>query len=195
MRRIVMFNLVTADGYFAGKDGSLEFFVPDQEFDKSAAQNTQGFDTVLLGRVTYQLFEAYWPHAGDDPKTSPEDRTIAKFLNESTKVVFSKTLKSLKWKNSKLVQAFDPNEIEAMKRQKGRDIIVFGSGSIVRQLTDAALIDEYQFLINPVLLGSGRPLLESTKAAKLELVESRTYPSGNVFLRYARAQPGAAHGT
>jgi dihydrofolate reductase len=191
MRRIVMFNLVTADGYFAGPDGSLDFFVPDKEFDKAAAQNTQGFDAVLLGRVTYQLFEAYWPHAGDDPATSPEDRTIAAWLGESRKIVFSRTLDSATWVNTELVRDLAPERIEELKREGGKDMIVFGSGSVVRQLTEWRLIDEYQFCISPVLLGRGKPLLGSTRGAGLDLLESRTFRSGNVFLRYAlRASAG-----
>jgi dihydrofolate reductase len=112
-----MFNLATADGYFAATDGNLDFFVPDKEFDRAAAQNTQGFDT---------------------------------------------------------------GAVEAMKREQGLDMIVFGSASIVQQLTEAGLIDEYQLCVNPVLLGSGRSLLGSTRGAGLTLLESRTYGSGNV---------------
>ena len=185
MRRIVMFNHVTADGYFASPSGDLDFFVPDKEFDRTAAQNTQAFDTVLLGRVTYELFAAYWPHAGDDPKTSPEDRIIARWLNETTRIVFSRSLPAASWEGTRLLRQLDPREIETMKREPGKDMIVFGSGSIVRQLADRGLIDEYQLCVNPVILGDGKKLIESTRGAKLELLESRTYRSGNVFMRYA----------
>ena len=200
-RRIVMFNWVSADGYFVGPDGSLEWVVPDEDQAKAAAKSIPGFDTVLFGRRTYELFEGFWRHALDDSPTvadphdpgrrSPEHRVIATALNEMTKLVFSRTLKDVTWRNSRLLREFDPREIETMKRQPGKDMIVFGSGSIVSQLTEAGLIDEYQLAVCPVFLGSGRPLLSGvSKSVKLELLEAKAYPSGDVLLRYARANSG-----
>jgi dihydrofolate reductase len=196
-RRIVMFNRVTADGYFAGPDGNLDWVVPDDEIDKAGAQATSGFDTVLFGRRTYQQFESFWPHALDDASTaadphsarrrSPEIRAMATMLNEATKLVFSRTLKSVAWKNSRLIPELEPREIEVLKKRPGKDMIVFGSGSVVSQLTQHGLIDEYQFVVTPILLGSGRPLISNVpKASKLDLLEARPQRSGNVVLRYAR---------
>jgi dihydrofolate reductase len=169
MRRIVMFNRVTPDGYFAGPDGNLDWVVPEEELDKAAGEGMLGTGTILFGRRTYELFDAFWPHALDDSPTSadphdaerrsPEIRAMAMFLNEATKLVFSTTLKDVTWRNSRLLHELDPREIEAMKREPGKDMIVFGSGSIVSQLTQHGLIDEYQFVVSPILLGSGRPLL------------------------------------
>src|SRR6266545_4754540 len=197
MRRIVMFNWVTADGSFAGSDGNLDWVVPDDEQAKAAAEGISGFDTVLFGRRTYERFEAFWRHAVDDSPTVPdphrpgqrsrEHRTIAIALNEMTKLVFSRTLKDVTWRNSRLVRELDPREIETMKRQPGKDLIVFGSGSIVSQLTQHGLIDEYQFVVCSILLGSGRPLLSGvSKNARLDLLEAKQYQSGDVMLRYAR---------
>lgn len=200
MRRIVMFNRVTADGYFAGLDGNLSWIVPDPELDRSAAASIEhaDTDTILFGRRTYEQFASFWAHALDESPTSPdphragshspEMRAMAVMLNESTKVVFSRTLPEVTWRNSRLLPELDPREIEAMKHQPGKDMIIFGSGSIVSQLTEHGLIDEYRFVINPVLLGGGLPLLSGvpTKLA-LELLEARAFPSGNVMLRYARA--------
>ena len=206
MRRIVMFNRVTADGYFAGPDGNLDWVVPDVELDRSAAAAIQRSDTdtdtatILFGRRTYQQFEAFWPHALDGSSTaanphdadgpSKEMRAMAVMLNEATKLVFSRTLKEVTWKNSHLLHELDPREVQAMKRQPGRDMLVFGSGSIVSQLTQHGLIDEYQFVVNPVLLGSGQPLLSSVSTSvRLDLLEAREFSSGNVLLRYARSRP------
>lgn len=202
-RRIVMFNRVTADGYFAGANGSLDWVVPDAEVDRAGAQATPAFDTILLGRRTYQLFEAFWPHALDnspasqdphDPRRlSPEMRAMALMLNEGTKLVFSRTLKDVTWKNSRLLPEFQPKEIEALKRQPGKDIIIFGSGSIVSQLTRYGLIDEYQFVVSPILLGEGRPAISDlAKRLTLDLCEAQAYPSGNVMLRYAHASNGGS---
>ena len=198
MRRIVMFNRVTADGYFAGPDGNLEWVVQEQELDKTAAEKLPGADTILFGRRTYELFEAFWPHALDDSPTAPdphsagrrsqEIRAMAVWINEATKVVFSRTRKDVTWRNSRLLHEFDPRQIEAMKTQPGKDIMIFGSGSIVSQLTQHGLIDEYQFVVSPIVLGSGRPLLSGvSKSSRLDLLEAKKYQSGNVMLRYARS--------
>ena len=195
MRRIVMFNRVTADGYFAGPDGNLDWVVPDKQIDRSAIEAAGRFDTVLFGRRTYELFVAFWPHTIDDSSTSPnphdsgrlspEMRYMAVFLNEATKLVFSKTLKEVTWKNSRLLHEFDPRKIKAMKSETGKDMIIFGSGSIVTRLTQHRLIDEYQFVVSPILLGTGRPLLGGVSAnLALDLQEAKNCPSGNVLLRY-----------
>ena len=197
-RRIVIFNWMTADGYFAGADGNLEWVVPDDEQAKAAVESMANSDTVLLGRRTYELFERFWPHAVDDSATSPdphhpgrrspEQRAMAVWLNQATKLVFSRTLKDATWQNSRVLHEFDPRELETMKRHPGKDMMIFGSGSIVSQLTQHGLIDEYQFVICPILLGRGRPLLSDvSKNTKLEIMEARRYPSGDVMLRYVRS--------
>jgi dihydrofolate reductase len=198
MRRIVMFNRVTADGYFAGPDGNLEWVVPDEEVDKAGAEAMPGFDTILFGRRTYELFEGFWPRAVDDSPAAPDPhgagrrsptiRAMAIWINEATKLVFSRTRKDVTWRNSRLFHEFDPREIETMKRQTGKNMIVFGSGSLVSQLTQHGLIDEYHFVVSPIFLGSGRPLLSGvSKSSRLDLLEAKGYPSGNVMLRYARS--------
>jgi dihydrofolate reductase len=104
-----------------------------------------------------------------------------------TKLVFSRTMKDVTWRNSRLLRKLDPHEIETIKRQPGKDIIVFGSGSIMSQLTEQGLIDEYQFAVCPIVLGSGQQLLGSvSKRLRLELLEAKALPSGDVMLRYAR---------
>ena len=200
MRRIVAFNRVSADGYFATADGNLGWVVPDQEIDKLGGEAVPGSDNMILfGRRTYDMFESFWPHVvGDSPtapdphapgRQSPELRAMGVWINEATKVVFSRTRKGVTWKNSRLLHEFEPRAVEALKREPGRDIMIFGSGSIASQLTEHGLIDEYQFIAGPLLLGSGRSLLSGVpKTVKLNLLEARPYPSGNVMLRYARAK-------
>jgi dihydrofolate reductase len=200
MRRIVTFNNVSADGYFAAPDGKLDWVVPDDEIYKTAAENMPELDTILFGRRTYEQFEGFWRHAVDDSADSstapdPHDagrrsrpmRDQAIWINEANKVVFSRTLKDVTWKNSRLLHELDPREIEAMKKQPGKDMIIFGSGSIVSQLTQHGLIDEYQFVVGPTLLGSGQVLLSGvSKSVRLELLGAKKFDSGNVMLRYAR---------
>lgn len=204
MRRIVMFNRVTADGFFAGPEGELDWVVPDDQVDKAGAAAIPGYDTVLFGRRTYEMFASFWPHALDDDGRgspnphdgrahSPEMRAMATMLNESLKIVFSRSQKNATWKNSVIVHEFEARAIDDMKRQPGKDIIVFGSGSIVSALTRHELIDEYQFVVCPVLLGSGRSLLsDATAHIGLHLVDSTAYPSGNLMLRYAPSRRAGA---
>jgi dihydrofolate reductase len=173
--------------------------VPDEEQAKAAVDGIPIFDTVLFGRRTYELFEKFWNRPVDDSSMAPDPhhagqrtrqhREIAIWLNGITKLVFSKTLKDVKWKNARIINELDPREIDTMKSRPGRDMIIFGSGSIVSQLTQQGLIDEYQVVVCPVLLGNGRPLLTGvTKNSGLELVEARPYRSGDVMLRYARSR-------
>src|SRR5688572_5085668 len=197
MRQIVMFNRVSADGFFAAADGNLDWVVPDAEVDKQGAAGIPGTDTVILGRRTYEQFASFWPHVLDSPapsdphrpgRFSPEMHAFARALNDMTKLVFSKTLAQATWKNTRLQRELDPLAIADMKRQPGKGMIVFGSGSIVTQLTRHGLIDEYVFVVCPVVLGSGKSLLAGLgHSARLELLESKRFPSGNVILRYARA--------
>ena len=204
-RRIVMFNWLTADGYFSGPDGSLDWVVPDEEQAKAAVATLSSVDTILFGRRTYERFAAFWSRAleeadatsASDPHRpglrSREHRAIAVALNETAKVVFSRTLKAAAWKNSLLLPELDPRAVEAMKRLTGKDMIIFGSGTIVSQLTQAGLIDEYQLVVCPVFIGSGQPLLRDLSThVKLERIEAKAYPSGDVLLRYGRAAAGRA---
>ena len=196
--RIVAFHWVTADGHFAAVDGNLDWVVADKEQAKAAAKDIPTFDTVLFGRRTYEIFAEFWPHAVVDAsgtvpdphhpgRRSSEHAPIATALNQMTKLVFSKTLKDVTWKNSVLIRKLDPREIETMKSRPGKDMIVFGSGSIVSQLMQHGLIDEYQFAVCPIFLGSGQQLLrEVSKQLRLDLLETKRLPSGDVMLRYAR---------
>jgi dihydrofolate reductase len=197
MRRIVMFNRVSADGYFAAPDGNLDWVVPEEQLDKAGADSLSDSDTILFGRRTYEMFESFWPHALDDTATaadphsagrrSPEIRAMAVWINNATKLVVSKSRKEVTWKNSRLLRDVDPREIDDIKRQPGKTIMIFGSGSIVSQLTQHDLIDEYHFIVGPILLGGGQSLVTGvSKRSSLNLLEAKQYPSGNVALRYAR---------
>lgn len=198
MRRIVMFNHISADGYFADAAGLLNWVVSDPELDAEGAAASAGTGTLLFGRRTYDMFESFWPHAvagnadarsARDPHSggalTPAQRAMGIWLDLATKIVFSRTRPEVTWKNSVLRRELDPREIDAMKREPGGSIMIFGSGSIVSQLTEHNLIDEYQLVVNPVFLGSGRSLIDSvSKRTGLELVGARPYKSGCVKLTY-----------
>jgi dihydrofolate reductase len=192
MRKIMMFDNVSADGFYASTDGGLDWVVQDQEQLAAAVAAMPGCDVVLFGRKTYERFASFWPHALDDASphgpSSPAMRPMATFLNEVTKIVFSTTLKETSWRGSRIMPSIDAREIAALKQERGKDMIIFGSGSVVSELTDLGLIDEYQLVVNPVFLGSGQsPLSKLKQRTKLELVASHAYPSGNVMLRYKLA--------
>ena len=198
MRRIVLFDRVSADGYFSAPDGSLDWVVQEETLDQEAGSSSAspGRGTLLLGRRTYESFEGFWRQFDDDgstPVPDPHDperhsnamRAMATYINDATKVVLSKTLREVTWRNARLLREFDPREIEAMKNEPGKDIRVFGSGSLVTQLTEHGLIDEYQLIVGPILLGEGRSWLGGiARHVRLNLVEVKQYPAGNVMLRY-----------
>jgi dihydrofolate reductase len=196
-RRIVVFDRVSADGYFAGPDGNLNWAVPDDALDRAAVEGGWQVDAMLFGRRTYDMFENFWPNVvkegatASDPhasgRTSAAITAMAKWINDTTKLVFSRTRKEVTWKNSRLLGELDPRAVEDLKSESGKDIIMFGSGSIVSQLTEHGLIDEYRLIVNPVLLGSGRSLVRGLgKSTLLRLEEAKTYDSGNVMLTYTR---------
>jgi dihydrofolate reductase len=194
MRKIIVFNRVTADGYFASATGGLDWAVPDAQVDREAAENMPMAGAMLLGRKTYELFESYWPHAADeDPhaagRRNESIRQMAQWINQAEKLVVSRTRQHVTWQGSRLLSSFDPEEIQAIKQGEGKDIMVFGSGSVVAQLSQHGLVDEYRFLVTPLLLGQGRSMLRDLPLnVRLELREVKQYDSGNVMLCYACAQ-------
>ncbi len=192
-----MFNRVSADGYFASNSGQLDWTVPDDALDRAGAERMPEVDAMLFGRRTYDAFESFWPHAVSDSESasdphaigrhSPALRAMGEWINATKKLVFSKTRADVSWQNSELFRALEAKHIRALKEQPGKDIIIFGSGSLVSQLSALGLIDEYQFVVGPVLLGSGRSLIAGLdEKVRLELIEVKPYASGNVVLRYAR---------
>jgi len=192
----MMFNRISADGFFASTDANLDWIVPDDQIDEEGAKATPETDTVLFGRKTYEMFASFWPLVVQNPeqasdphiqgrRVTPATRTMALMLNDAKKIVFSKSLKEAKWNNSRIARELDPRAIEELKRQPGKSIIIFGSGSLVSQLTQHGLIDEYMLVVNPIFLGRGRSLLaELNGRTRLKLEEARPYKSGNVVLRY-----------
>ena len=207
MRNIVAFNHVSADGYFASRDNKLDWVVADAELDADVRREMQsrsgreGADqgTLLFGRRTYEMFASFWPKAEADAKGAPDPHhperrsqdigAMARWLNAATKIVFSKSLKEATWRNTRILREIDTRELESLKRQPGGDIMLFGSGTVASQLSQHGLIDEYRFVVSPILLGDGRPLLSGVpNSVKLELLESKKYPAGIVMERYARAK-------
>lgn len=185
MRKIIVFNLLSLDGFFEGKNHDISWHRVDDEFNKFAIKHTASFSALIFGKTTYTLFEDFWPKAVDNPKFGPDDRKIAKIINAVDKIVFSKSLKKVTWKNTTLLHKIDKKEVMEWKKKKGGDMAIFGSGTIVSQFTNLGLIDEYRFIINPVVLGAGTPIFKGVnKRFDLKLISSKEFKNGNVLLTY-----------
>ncbi len=187
MRRLVVFNNVTLDGYFTGISGDFSWAhagSDDAEFQKFIEENARGGGELLLGRITYELMASYWP----TPMAAKNDPIVAERMNNLPKIAFSRTLKSASWSNTKLVTDDIAAEVRKMKQQPGPGMAILGSGSIVAQLAPQGLIDEYQIVVNPVVLGKGRTMFDGIKGRlDLKLIRTRTFRNGKVFLCYEPA--------
>jgi dihydrofolate reductase len=189
MRKVLLSNLVTLDGFFAGPNGEIDWQIVDEESHQYAIDLLSHVDALLFGRVTYQLMADYWPAAATNPSTSKSDLEIADKMNNLPKIVFSKTLQQVEWNNSRLVKDNIAQEISKMKQQSGKDMVIFGSGSIVPTFMQYGLIDEYRIIVNPVVLGNGKPLFKGVNDKhNLKLLKTRLFDSGIVILFYEPAQ-------
>jgi len=185
MRKLGVFNLVTLDGYFTGPGGDISWHNPDTEFQELANAASNSGNTLLFGRVTYELMARYWP----TPDAIRDDPVVALGMNGSEKIVFSRTLKSADWANTRLVKDDMLAEVRRLKEGSGKGLTILGSGSLVSQLAQEGLIDEFQILLNPVVLGQGRTMFEGVKdRLSLKLVSSRTFKNGTVLLDYEPAR-------
>jgi dihydrofolate reductase len=185
MRKLILEEWVSLDGYAADKNGELNFF-PSTEENKYSDSDQLAFlesiDTILLGRATYQLFAGFWPTASTDKEI------IADRLNGLPKLVFSNSLTEAPWGNwpaARVVRGDAVTAVEKMKADAGKDMVLWGSISLAQSLIRADLIDEYHIQVCPTFLGSGRPLFPDLEGyGKLKLVDTRKYDTGVMFLKY-----------
>lgn len=187
MQKLIVFNHISLDGYFTDAKGDMSFAhnnIPDAEWDAFVENNAGGGGTLIFGRITYELMASYWP----TPLASANMPVVAERMNNLPKVVFSRTLAEASWNNTRLVVSHLTREIRRMKEEPGDGMVILGSGTLVSQLAEEGLIDEYQIVVDPVALGSGRTLFDGMKdKVPLKLKESRTFANGNVLLCYEPA--------
>jgi len=186
MRKLIVFNMVSLDGFFVDSKGDMSWaHKHDAEWNAFVGGNASGSGVLVFGRITYELMGSYWP----TPMALQNSPVVAKGMNDMPKIVFSRTLGKASWSNTKLVKGDLATEVRKLKEQPGPDMVILGSGSIVSQLAQQNLIDEYQLAVSPIVLGKGRTLFEGLKEKlNLKLTTSRTFGNGTVFACY---QPAA----
>ncbi|MFA7400296.1 MAG: dihydrofolate reductase family protein [Sideroxydans sp.] len=185
MRNIVSFVHLSLDGFVAAVGGGLGWVSITEELFDHIGQRIQQTDTALYGRVTYQMMEAYWPTAAEQPNASKHDLEHSRWYKTAHKVVLSKTLADEGRANTKIIRSHLRDQITQLKQGAGSEILVFGSPSATHALMAEDLIDEYWIFLNPVLLGQGIPLFKNIKdRTQLKLVTSKTFASGVVCLQY-----------
>ncbi|OGD27233.1 MAG: dihydrofolate reductase [Candidatus Aminicenantes bacterium RBG_19FT_COMBO_59_29] len=181
MRKVSAFNFVTLNGYFKGPKGDISWHRHGAEENEYAAESLKSGNTLLFGRVTYEMMASYWP----TPAAIKNDPVVARGMNNADKIVFSRTLKKAEWTNTRLVKDNIVEEMKKMKQVPGKDMTLLGSGSILAQFAEHGLIDEYQIMVDPVVLGDGTPIMKSIKhKLDLRLIGTRTFKSGVVLLCY-----------
>jgi dihydrofolate reductase len=184
MRKLIVFNHISLDGYFVDANGSMAWAKMDNndpEYNAFVAENASGDGTLLFGRVTYDLMIKYWP----TPMAKQHDPVVAEGMNNMPKYVFSRRIDKAAWNNTTVVKGDPVVEVKKMKQQSGSGMAILGSGTIVSQLAPAGLIDEYHVVVIPIILGKGRTMFEGVKdKLNLKLARTRSFKSGKVFACY-----------
>lgn len=187
MRKLVLFMHASLDGFVAGPNGEMDWITVDDDIFEFAGQRTNESDTALYGRVTFDMMDAYWPTAADQPNASRHDFEHSTWYNTVDKVVLSKTLQGKSFKNTKIITEHVAREIQLLKQTAGKEIIMFGSPSASHSLMQDNLIDEFWIFVNPILLGNGIPLFKGiNQHINLRLLKTHAFASGVVCLHYER---------
>jgi len=186
---------LTLDGFISGPNGELDWMPgnqkPDQEVDAYIYDMMDEMDTMLLGANTFEVFEDYWPTA------STREEIIADKLNAMPKVVFSKAPEVSwgKWDNARPAKGTLAEEIDRLRHQSGKDMVMFGGAALAQSSMELGLIDEFKLVVSPIILGSGKPLFRRMKdRVDLKLADTRTFKSGAVLLSYVPREPRPASG-
>jgi dihydrofolate reductase len=181
-RTLTAFGHVSLDGYFVDGHGDMGWaHKSDPEWNAFVQENAGSDSELVFGRTTYQMMAGYWA----TPQAMQASPGVAKRMNQTRKIVFSKTLDSAEWSNSTLVKGDMAKSMRRMKKQLGKPMVILGSGSIVSQLAQEGLIDEFQIVLNPLAVGNGRTYFDGTQGRlNLTLARTRAFGNGNVLLCY-----------
>jgi dihydrofolate reductase len=187
MRHLIFFMHTSLDGFVAGPHGEMDWIKVDDEMFDFVGTMTDQSDTALYGRVTYEMMQSYWPTAGDGPNASKHDKEHSAWYNKVSKVVLSKTLPEAGLHNTKVIADQLSDNINKIKQQPGKNILIFGSPRASQSLLNEGLIDEFWLFVNPIILGKGMPLFKDiTGTTKLKLADSKTFASGVIALHYEK---------
>jgi dihydrofolate reductase len=187
MRKLIFFMHTSLDGFVAGPNGEMDWIKLDEALFDFVATMTAQSDTALYGRVTYEMMQAYWPKAGEKPNASKHDIEHSTWYNKVSKVVLSKSLDETGLLNTKVIGDRLSDNINKIKQQVGRSILIFGSPGASQSLLNEGLIDEFWLFVNPIILGKGMPLFKDiTGTTKLKLVESKTFACNVIALHYQK---------
>jgi dihydrofolate reductase len=190
MRKLIVANIVSLDGFYAGLGENVMVLPMDHRFDAYNTTRIKTADTLLLGGTSYRMFSGFWPAMADDPKASPGHRAFAKLENAIDKVVVSDSIgmdDTGPWRESTRIvrRAKAHAEIAKLKRGSGGDILMFGSHILWNDLLAAGLVDEIHFIVGSVVLGKGTPAFKTAPKPPLKLLGTRTWKdSDNVLVRY-----------
>src|SRR5688572_15638173 len=188
MRKLVLFMHVSLDGFASDANSGLDWISYDSELQQYAdgiIAATVG--SPVYGRVTYELMAGYWPGVLNNPNAREHSKAHAQWVDKATKIVFSKTMKKAEWNNTIVINDNSAEEINKLKQQPWKDLVIFGSPGLAHSFMELDLIGEYQLTLNPVLLGSGKPVYQNIKnKTNLKLVKATTLKSGVVGLHYTR---------
>ena len=195
MRKLIVCNIVSLDGYYEGRGGDVMALPFDEGFDDYNAERLRAADTLLLGRKSYEGFKSYWPPIADDPKARPVEREISRLDTAIDKVVVSDSLadQTAPWHNTRIVSRADAYEqITELKSGPGRDILVFGSHTLWNDLLAHALVDELHLMIGAGVLGAGTPAYNGRPPVSLQLIDTRTWDGSSLVLARYAVRPTAA---
>ncbi|MGG9962313.1 dihydrofolate reductase family protein [Ferruginibacter sp. SUN106] len=188
MRNLFFFMHTSLDGFVAGLNGELNWVKVDDEIFDFVATVTDNADTALYGRVTYQMMESYWPNAGEQPNATKHDIEHSRWYKKVSKVVLSRTINETGLINTKVISGQLSDNINKLKQQDGKNILIFGSPGASRSLLNEGLIDEFWLFVNPIILGQGMPLFKDISGTtKLKLAASKTFTCGVIALHYKKA--------
>ena len=188
MRNLIFFMHSSLDGFVAGPNGEMNWIKVDESIFDFVATMTAKADAALYGRVTYEMMQSYWPTAGDEPDASRHDKEHSAWYNKVQKIVLSRTMNESGLSNTKVIRDKLPDNINKLKQQEGKDILIFGSPRASQSLLNLGLIDEFWIFVNPIILGNGMPLFKDiTGPINLKHVESKTFDCGVIALHYGRS--------
>lgn len=187
MRKIVYWVHTSIDGHIAGPGGAFDWPSLGPELYGYSEAINEGVDTLLYGRVVWEMMAAYWPTADADPATTDEHaRVFAPFWRRTPKVVISRTLEKTAW-DAQVIGKNLAEEVQELKRRPGGDILLTGGAEAAASLTELGLLDDYRIVVHPVVLGGGRRLFAQPEARiGMRLTDSRTFDAQTVLLRYER---------